>query len=414
MSLRYRLIENNESILSSPNLFAVAHEMLCIVRNNLLFIKSNNLHGVIQKISNIYISVNFHNTYLKRYLIDYDKYYFSLETMKFTSDQHTSDLNVISLFTNEEYIIFNKLISTIKDSLPYNNSSDLKPKVTIIKSTAKPVTIIEKKKEQTPVNVKIISDGDSNIFNTSSEVNPKDNMLNDELDNELDNIEKQMMELLELKEKEEKKLQELAEEQNKQNNTYADELCELNSLKIKERLAKENEEQRLNEFNASKNSYKYIETDIKKGKLSENNIPVLFKRKYPILKFMDLNGHLDTDNDYELYCELYSNMYDDEEDVDEVVNETDIFNVFGEDTRKKYNEFISTTKGTIPSIDDLITNIKDLDEKDQNDIMAEVNKPSIGNTNTNISINNNDKYNHKDVDMNILTQMKQIISNHLI
>ena len=49
--------------------------------------------------------------------------------------------------------------------------------------------------------------------------------------------------------------------------------------------------------------------DIKENKITDENIPIMFQKQYPILKFMDMNELLDKDDDYDTYKSLYNDMY---------------------------------------------------------------------------------------------------------
>jgi hypothetical protein len=81
------------------------------------------------------------------------------------------------------------------------------------------------------------------------------------------------------------------------------------------RKLKEREEELMNIFESDKGIYWKMKQQIKNGTLSEDSIPELFSKKYPILKFLDDEQLLDTDDDYFHYIEIYNDVYKDDEHI---------------------------------------------------------------------------------------------------
>ena len=118
--LKFILIENGHKILSSENLHEVAHEMLSIIKNYLMFSKSNGLMTLPanqnKRVNNVYISVVEKNSsHRARYPLEHEKYYFSLETMKLETDSGT--VKDLTDFSNAHSSLFIRLIQSIKTIL---------------------------------------------------------------------------------------------------------------------------------------------------------------------------------------------------------------------------------------------------------------------------------------------------------
>jgi len=142
----------------------------------------------------------------------------------------------------------------------------------------------------------------------------------------------------------------LKEQHKKDMAEYDNYLSELNNQKTLLRKAKDKSEQKMKIYESDKNSYCKINANIKKildpeeQKLAERNISPLFKQKYPIFKYMEDNNLLNTDGEFDVYCELFDSMYNS-------LGETEYISDIHVSECKMY---VDKYKNTIPSYEQLI------------------------------------------------------------
>jgi len=128
---------------------------------------------------------------------------------------------------------------------------------------------------------------------------------------------KKTIEALEnLKELEQQRLKELEEINNKDTHNFSKFCNNLGDVKREFLRNKEREQERRNKFEANKGAYRKMKQHIVEGKITEDRISPLFKNDYPIYKFMDDKGILDTPDDYILYLNMYDELYPKKESTD--------------------------------------------------------------------------------------------------
>ena len=407
----YTLYENNEAVYSTESLDNAMHELLCLIRNYMVFIKSHGLSLGKKKLDNPYISSAITNLDpKKRYNIITENIYFSLNDYSF----HT-DLGNIFVYYDT---LHTRLINELKNlqNVPFDNIKVVSDNTKIIQNkigttksvTNNKLTLIPSKlnNEQTDEKLttknitelitdttKILTDVQKNIeLNTKSinvtdimpctdampctvstkqtetgsiipntQTKPEEIINSDNI--ELEEFEKQIKLLEDIKKQEEEKIKKIRETHNNEKGEYLDYSCEVNGEKMLDRINNErlNEKRRI--FDHDKRLFITLYDEIKAGERSEDNIPVLFKQKYPILKFMNDIDHLDTDNDFESYTELFNEIYPVilEEDTPYVPHN---YNYLNTDTKNKYLEFIKLNKGTLKSLDDILLELNKEEHKD--------------------------------------------------
>jgi len=300
--------------------------------------ESNNLVDVMHE---------FISSLLNMQMIDYDKlmvvkikncgsnkkYPFIVNSYKYNHiDKRIFDNNSQTFIINNKIVLnlFNKLISlnnhkSIIPNLHINNSSMNHKPLTHNLSTNHKQSIdelISNTKNLLLLNNEIKLNNNTNINNNNNnndDNNNNNNNNNDDNNSDCENN-SELSHKIELLKEEIEKMNELKEnqldtiddakdmiEQDKDN--LANYYCDISTEKRMLRMQKEKAEERLRIFESDKKVYDKIKIDIAREKITENNIPELFVKQYAILKFMDINNLLNTDNEYDTYTSLYDEMY---------------------------------------------------------------------------------------------------------
>jgi hypothetical protein len=196
----------------------------------------------------------------------------------------------------------------------------------------------------------------------------------DEVD--INQLKKQMDDLLRLKEQEEAKLNVMNKTYNKDYQNYTKYFDDLNDQKRFMRVDKERAEEKRRVYEANKRAYYMMTDDIKKGDLLEEKISPLFRDKYPIYRFMDEKGLLDQDDEYETFLRLFNELYpEDEEETSKDDWIPHNYHYLTDEQREKYKnsklkhkdeieEFIekNVEKKTIPPLNEILEQLGDSDD----------------------------------------------------
>lgn len=106
-------------------------------------------------------------------------------------------------------------------------------------------------------------------------------------------------------------------------NDYFDTVNQVNNIKKDIHHLKEKEESNMRIYDSDKNIYQRMKHEISLGTLDENNIPEIFSKKYLILKFLDEENLLDTDDAYQFYSEIYNDIFDDDNNNSSIMPSND-------------------------------------------------------------------------------------------
>lgn len=99
---------------------------------------------------------------------------------------------------------------------------------------------------------------------------------------------------------------------------FADEYYDAQATAKREKKEKEKRDAKIVLFKVDKETYKKIKKDVENKVIQEQDVSILFKKKYEILKEMEQNHQLDVENDFEIFC---SKMPEEEKvDEDEIIN----------------------------------------------------------------------------------------------
>jgi len=133
-----------------------------------------------------------------------------------------------------------------------------------------------------------------------------------------------------------------------------------------ERIKQDAEEEKKRIFQSDKRAYFMMKEDIKQGYLKEEKISVLFKQKYPVFKFMEENGDLDSDNEYDIYCSLFDELYKDEhEQLEEKHYVPHNYHYLPESEKEKYKKFVEKQKPIkIPSYDEILMEYNEIQKQE--------------------------------------------------
>ncbi len=132
-----------------------------------------------------------------------------------------------------------------------------------------------------------------------------------DLDNELENLEKECDELLEIREVIAENIEKEEKIINKANQNLNEEIFEQRCRDQDERKKKQQRDEKLSIFASQKTTYLRIKAKVNKEVLKEANIPCLFKDAYPIFKFMhekdliSFTSNVDVESEYAIYEQLY-------------------------------------------------------------------------------------------------------------
>lgn len=197
-----------------------------------------------------------------------------------------------------------------------------------------------------------------------------------------DELKRRMDYLKSLKEKEVNRLEEIKTRHEKDVKNLSTYFNKLNEKKRGYRREKERFEENKRKFSADKTVYQKIKQHILEGKVNENNIPEMFRDKYPIFKFMDEKSLLDIDNDFELYVGLYNSLYEDK-NKDKETGQTYVphnINYLSPEEQEKYKtvrenykddieEFIAGKNNTknYPSLQEILDDISDSESEDSDE-----------------------------------------------
>lgn len=119
-----------------------------------------------------------------------------------------------------------------------------------------------------------------------------------------------------------------------------DELFEQRCKEQEEKRKLEKYKEKISIFEADKNTFLQINSKIRNNILNTNNIPILFKQKYLIIKFLDINELVSfTDNsDINIEYSFYEQLYDIVENHDS--DDGDIIDKIDSDMIPLYESFI--------------------------------------------------------------------------
>lgn len=183
--------------------------------------------------------------------------------------------------------------------------------------------VLKGKREDVVKNVKRVEQSEPKIIKVSPEPKPKYEQLDsivksvdksfdksfDDEDTKGDELLKMMNELKDKRNKEIERLELLKANIDDKDKQLSKDANKLGDEKRVYQKNKEKEDENKNIFKADKKSYYMLKQDIEDGKVSENNMSILFKNKYPIFKFMECKGLLDNDDEYVQYVSIYNELY---------------------------------------------------------------------------------------------------------
>jgi hypothetical protein len=172
-------------------------------------------------------------------------------------------------------------------------------------------------------------------------------------------LKKQMQNLKKIKEREEKRLNKIKEQYDDDMTNFSKYNSDINDQKRFERIDKERAEEKQRIFESDKNVYAKMKQHISEEKLDEGHIPELFAAKYPIFKFMDAEGILDEEDEYDTYLELYNELYPPESEENEDESEGEYiphnYHYLNKEEQEKYKK----PKKEYPSLEQVLDQISD-------------------------------------------------------
>lgn len=320
--MSFVLIDKNEiipSIFTSCDINEACNMYLSKIYYNLKLLLNNNV-----KINK---NIQFDNIYVVSKLGNFtcDIIKFNLETLLFTH-------NSTSIILYDNMTTFITLISNL-----LNTTNSYPSQLIIKKANSENLTQIKKKV-------------------------PELKTLDDSIDLDEKKVESYIESLEKLKKEQSSDLENIKKSFEEKSKTFSEVFNNLGDNKRELRMLLEREEQRMRIFESDKQIYYKI-----KDQLSQNNIPILFVKQYPIFEFLDSEKILGTLEDYETYCELYDSLYDD--DVQEEKNYVPHNIHFLDDDKKKQYKNIDKHE---TDIETFINKSKETKYKPLNVILSDI------------------------------------------
>lgn len=207
-------------------------------------------------------------------------------------------------------------------------------------------------------------------------------------DEDLENLDPELIEemyqrSISLYEEKNKELEEKKDSLEKQKKNYGRFIDKLNDEKRIIRVLEEKEEQRKRIFESDKSVYYKIFKQLEDGKTSEKHIPIFFKEKYPLFKYMDENSFLEDEKEYSIYLLLFNklNSKDDDKKNKDKVKSLNIYQQYyldedelndlqsiykeNKEVIDNVSEYIkSQVTSTIPSFEEAMANAESDNESD--------------------------------------------------
>lgn len=378
----FTIYENNSTIGKSNYLNIALNKLLFIVRKNLCLLHKNNITLNTRFDNNSFIKINILTSHTNTKL-EVEKIEFDLEQCKFVSNSmndfntNLDDFNISIL--NDIISLKSTLYQTVEPIIKPQVTTN-KPQVTSIKPQITPVKhetllakleVVPTKSEAPPITTtkpQITIIKPPTTEKETKPTDPLDSDSDDDIPDEaitpeaLELLETDLRKLEELKEEGLKKIQEVKEHQKKESDKYENVLFELHDKKKQERMRKEKEQQNRKVFEYDKKIYAEMKKEIEKPlhirKFDENNIPILFRPKYPIFKFMEQESKFGNEKEFELYSELHDAIYNKPEETNSNSNlDNEIYiphniHYLNDTEKEKFFNLVNNNK--YPSLDSLL------------------------------------------------------------
>jgi hypothetical protein len=312
----YRLYENNRNIYASNNVENVIQEYMIIINNYVYFSSRLNKIDIskMQTVMNDYLYINIVETRQ-----DNNRYDFIVDKMTYDF----RNKNIVYLCSQEKYYLGNKyklmldeLDKNINNNcIPTQNILDMSKVVSSVKQTNKPKINLISNNSHIKEGTKIITNNIQENIKSEKAKEPEKLKTSDELN----------------KEQEEKN-----------------------------RLEKIEEKTRI-----FKNDLDYY---MRVGRKTEN-VPELFRQKYPIFKVMDENNDLESNYAFNLYTELFYDLY-----VEVEPRLQELYKIFtlkgyeylSDEKKDIYINFIENYENKVESLDTILLKLDKLENKENN------------------------------------------------
>ncbi|ARF09503.1 hypothetical protein Indivirus_1_126 [Indivirus ILV1] len=309
--VNFNLIDKNHPLykFSSLEINDVFHELLTKVDSILFALTDSGVSYENLNFDNLECIEARNDTNNPHIAVILNRYRFSISEMAFVNVRNIDD----KYFLNPKH--HGEIVFQIKDKLN-------KPKT----KKSKKITIV-KPDVPRPMNSVLVEDT-NNLDNISPET-----------------LKKTIDELENLKKQEEEKLKELEEINEKDTNKFSDFCDKLGDAKREYRRNKEMEEEKKKKFEANKCAYRKMRQHLIDGKITENDISPLFKKEYPIYKFMDEKDLLDKPDEYILYLNMYDELYPEKNEKSDYIPHN--VNYLSAEEKKKYLDMKTTNQDII-------------------------------------------------------------------
>lgn len=396
----YAVKEYNQDVLVTDSFDTAIHEMLSYVYNRSKHLASSGINLNKVDFSDIYVEeFNPDNAKRFRYTTNKIKLNFNTWDLEFKFPNSDIKINLIVLDLLHEIHGFfsnSKFAYPVPTSQPLPQPTQDTPAQASNDQVVQNSVYIPEQKIKSNISKDYVIYHQTNKVNKSDILNPDDLFENDPDDKSDDKSDDEMLELLKSQIEALEKLKadgidnmnELNKQQEEKVTKLIDHAAEVNYLKKKLFIKKEQEEEKRNIFKSDKKTYRMMRDDIKLGRLPREQISPLFKLKYPIFEFLDSKNLLGPDGEIGEDYFMYTFLHQEQNPPENIYSKQNLYiphnyNFLSDDEKAKYShcidqkddmieQFINSSSNTDPGTitSSAVNKIKPLEEylKDLEDV----------------------------------------------
>lgn len=226
-----------------------------------------------------------------------------------------------------------------------------------------------------------------------------DNDLEDLDPEELERLYEESQQIVNQKENELRNKKETLESKMKNYGRYVD---RINDEKRMIRIIEEKEEQRKRIFDADKTVYYKVTKQLDEGIITQKEIPIFFKHKYPIFRYMDESSLLEDENEYKIYLLLFNEVNNKDNDM-KTNDKSKLINTYQQnyidsDEKQSMNDIYEKHKSIIINFSNYHHNYFSSTIKSYEEIIAEVSDDTEEDDEETINVNNDIENNKSEDD----------------
>lgn len=353
--------QDNTELFRNNNLEEVAHELLSHLHNHLLFMVS--VGAKVTKLNfDKYVIKQVAATINKSFPLVLNEYVLddNFVLLSHQGSLHLKELSatkyLLGKVNQQLSVLMNKPQPVVRPTVTAQKKSDRQQLKELLAET-KLLTDNVLNVDDVPDTLELIEEGEED---SEPDVDSESSPIDDEY---AEQIKKQFMQMKQVRNSEKEGLEEIKQKAEEIEKEVVEERCEYDAVKMDLRRLKEKEEEKLRVFEHDKNvTYVRIKKSIEENNLTEENIPPMFAERYPIFKFMENEGLLDVDGDYETYCQLYDEMHPPQKNEASESYIPHNIHYLPEEEQAKYQNIVDKQKATVKPLDEILKETEDSEE----------------------------------------------------